>query len=164
MSAGATAMRAAPVAAAASGWLVLAFDGVLLTLPQRSVRQVELVSDLKLSAAGEAPEAAWLLRRDDRSWPVYGLDGALRLVRPLPAARRVCVFFASGPAVCGLACDRVWSLASDTELTVEPVPGCMTGLPSPVTGLARIRDAVATITSAEALFNYLAHLKDGHLG
>lgn len=164
MSAPAAAVREAVVSAAAraaAGWMVLAIDHLRLALPQRDVRLIELVADLKSSAAGEAHEIGWLLREDGASWPVYCLDGALRLQRPAPDARRVCVFIETGSAVTGIACDHVWSLATDAELAVEPVPGCMTGTPSPISGFARYRDGVAMIVGPVELAEYLAFVQ-GH--
>lgn len=146
---------AAP-AATAEGWLVLTLDGLRLTLPQRGVRQVELIGDLQRADTGAPGPAAWLARADGTSWPVYCIDGALRRLPAVPASRHLAVFVDTGEAVCGILCDRVTPLANDAELAVEPVPGCMTGLPSPLTGVARLRDSITAVTSATALFDYLA--------
>lgn len=159
MNAPATTL-AAPAHATASGWLVLAFDTLQLTLPQRSVRQVELASDLQPEVSDAAATAGWLLHPDGQSWPAYCLDGALRPLQPAPESRRLCVFFETGDTVCGLLCDRVSSLATDAELTVEPLPGCMTGLSSPVTGVARLRDGITAVTSATALLDYLTRVQE----
>jgi hypothetical protein len=153
------AVRAAP--AAGTGWLVLSFDAVRLALPQRSVRQVELTADLSPPSADAPATTAALPQPDGTSWPAYCLDGALRRLRTAPPQRRLCVFVDGGGAVFGLLCDRVSSLATDAELAVEPLPGCMTGLPSPVTAVARLGAAITTVTSAAALRDYLRHLQDG---
>lgn len=153
-------MTAAPLATAqpatAAGWLVLAIDGLELALAQRSVRQVELIGDLHRAgpASGSGP-AAWLARRAGPSWPAYCVDGELRRLAEVPATRRLGVFFDTGETVCGILCDRVTTLASDAALTVEPLPGCMAGPASPLTGVARLGAGIAAVTSAAALFAYL---------
>lgn len=155
---------AAPAPAAAAGWLVLTLDSLQLTLPQRSVRQVELIGDLHRAEPDPSGPAAWLARSDGPSWPAYCLDGALRRLPAVPDTRRLGVFFDTGATVCGILCDRVASLASDDELVVEPVPGCMTGLPSPLTGVARLRDGITAVTNSAALFDYLNDLPEPDRG
>jgi hypothetical protein len=156
--------RATAAPAVATGWLVLTLDALQLSLPQRSVRQIELIGDLR-PADGLAPgPAAWLERADGRSWPAYCLDGALDPVTRVPDTRRVAVFFDAGDAVCGLLCDRVTSFASDAELAVEPLPGCMTGLPSPLTGVAHLGDGIVAVTDGAALFTYLTGAAEADRG
>lgn len=155
---------AAAAPATAAGWLVLTLDSLQLTLPQRSVRQVELIGDLHRADPGATGPAAWLTRADGYSWPAYCLDGALRRLPAVPDTRRLGVFFDTGETVCGILCDRVASLATDAELVVEPVPGCMTGLPSPLTGVARLRDGIAAVTNSAALFDYLNNLPEPDRG
>jgi hypothetical protein len=143
-----------------SGWVVLAIGALRLALPQRDVRQIEPAADLKESAAGEGLEVGWFLRDGTRSWPAYGLDEQLRLERPAAPARRLCVFTATDDEVRGIVCNRVWSLAADADLGVEPVPGCMIGPRSPATGLARFDDGVALVSDGAALAAYLAFLME----
>lgn len=150
---------ASAAARATAGWMVLGIDELRLALPQTDVRLIELIADLKPSATDEAREIGWLLREGGDSWPAYCLDGVLRLQRPAPGARRICVFFEADDGVLGIVCDRVWSLATDAELAVEPVPGCMTGMPSPVAGFARHREGVVLVISAARLTRYLAFLQ-----
>lgn len=164
MSAHATAIRgpAASAARPTAGWVVLAIEDLRLALPQRDVHQIELAADLKLSAAGEAWEAGWLLHKDGKSWPAYCFDGALRLLRPAPATRRVCVFFECTGEIRGLMCDHVWSLAADGDLDVEPVPGCMAAPRLLMTGLARYQGGVAVVTHAAALARLTSPLEPAH--
>lgn len=145
---------AAPLAAV--GWMVLAIDELHLALPQREVRKIELLADLEIAGGGR--EIAWLRRRDAQAWPAYNLDARLEL-SALATSRRVCVFVGTGDRVVGIACDRLWSLASDAELMVEPVPGCMIGRPSPIRGFARYRDGIAAVAGAGALQSYLDQLR-----
>ena len=180
---------APPVARPIAGWMVLAIDGLRLALPQRDVRLIELLTDLAPSIAGDvqggtrvavAPfgeangarrtatatgelEIGWLSRKEGEPWPVYCLDGGLRLQYPVPPVRRMCVFIEAQGDVTGIACDRVQLLATDADLTVEPVPGCMTGIPSPITGFARHQGGVTVVVTATALAGYLAFLQEqGH--
>jgi hypothetical protein len=105
----------------------------------------------------------WLSRKEGEPWPVYCLDGGLQLQHPVPPARRLCVFIEAHDAVTGIACDRVQLLATDAELTVEPVPGCMTGMPSPITGFARHQAGITVVVTATVLADYLAFLQEhGH--
>jgi hypothetical protein len=117
-------------------------------------------------AGGRTPGAraiGWLSRKEGEPWPVYCLDGGLQLQHPLPPARRLCVFIEAHGAVTGIACDRVQLLATDAELTVEPVPGCMTGMPSPITGFARHQAGITAVVTATVLADYLAFLQEhGH--
>ena len=162
MSAAANAVRdAVPEALRAAGWLVLTIDSLRLALPQRDVRLIELVADLQPVAAEGEPAIGRLLHEDADPWPAYCLDGELHLQRPVPAVRRICVFIEAGDHVTGIACDRVQSLATDAELTVEPVPGCMTGIRSPITGFARYQAEITAVLDAAALAAYLAFLQ-GH--
>jgi hypothetical protein len=164
MSAAANAVRdAVPEALRTAGWLVLTIDSLRLALPQREVRLIELVADLQPVAIEDGPAIGWLLHKDADPWPAYCLDGELLLQRPVPAARRICVFIEAGGLVTGIACDRVQSLATDAELTVEPVPGCMTGIRSPITGFARYQADITAVLSVTALAAYLAFLQEhGH--
>jgi hypothetical protein len=180
---------ATPVARPIAGWMVLAIDGLRLALPQCDVRLIELLVDLASSKPDEAAgstrvaaapcgaandargtpaasgglEIGWRLRRKGEPWPVYCLDSGLRLQYPVPAARRMCVFIEAHGHVAGIACDRVLLLATDAALSVQPVPGCMTGMPSPITGFARHQAGITAVATATALAGYLAFLLEhGH--
>jgi hypothetical protein len=146
-----------------AGWAVLAVGTVRLALPQRDVRQINLVGDLEMPAAGDGLEVGWRIRDDGRSWPAYSLDTRLRLESPAPAQRRLCVFFGPGDDVRGVLCDRVWSLAADGDLVIEPLPGCFAGARSPAIGLAQFEKQVALVTDCGALTAYLAEIQEaGH--
>jgi hypothetical protein len=166
-----------------AGWIVLAIGAVRLALPQRDVRQIELAADLKDSAAGEGREIGWFIRKNGPSWPAYSLDESLRLERPPSAGRKLCVFMgetANGPslargprldpigeqedAVRGVLCNRVWSLAADTDLGIEAVPGCMTGMRSLATGLSQFEGTAALVTDRAALAAYLDFLLEPEHG
>jgi hypothetical protein len=162
MSATARAMHdtAPPSAAHTAGWVVLAIGGQHLALAQRDVRLMELVADLTPPTVDTQYEIGWLARKNDEPWPVYCLDDELRLQRQAPAARRVCVFVATDTGTIGIACDRVQSLALDADLAVDPVPGCMTGVPSPIAGFARHKGGITAVLSPTALAGYIAFLQE----
>lgn len=148
-----------PAVSTTAGWMVLAFGDLRLALPQRDIRLVGLVSDLKLSAAGESHEVGWLLQKSGNSWPVYCFDEALDLKRPAPEGRHICLFFEAGGEILGILSDRVWSLAADTDIAVEPLPACMTGLPSPVVGVSRYQESVVMVIGAAEVAAYLAFVR-----
>lgn len=147
----------------AGGWLVLALDGLRLALPQREIRLIALTGDLTAPERDTAPEVGTLARADGLRWPAFSLDGTLAL-EPRPSrTRRSCVFFETNGAVRGLVCDRLWSLATDAELTAEPVPGCLRVRRSPITGFGRYRDGLVAVTRAADLASYLDFLlEDRH--
>ena len=181
--------EATPVARPIAGWMVMTIDSLRLTLPQSDVRLIELLVDLSpspadgvqagaraaqarsgqgndaggMQAAAGGREIGWLARRNEESWPVYCLDRGLRLQSVAPPSRRMCVFIEAHGAVAGIACDRVVLLATDAELSVQPVPGCMTGVSTPITGFARHQKGITAVATATALTGYLAHLLEhGH--
>lgn len=153
--------RVPPAGRIAAGWMLLAIDGLRLALPQREVRLVELVADLEAPDRGDTQAVGALRQADGSAWPAYCLDADLGVQRVVPEARRSCVFVEAGGRVLGLVCDRIWSLASDAELTVEPVPGCMTGAPSPVAGFTRHRGGIAVVLAAASLAAYLDSQRSG---
>jgi hypothetical protein len=138
----------------AAGWLVLAIGELRLALPQREARQIELASDLEVHD-GNHGEIGWLRHQAGAGWPAYNLDAGLGMQRPIPASRRLCVFFGTHDGTRGLLCDRVWPLAADSDLSHETLSDCMNGPRSPVVGLAKFQDGVAVVTSAAALSAYL---------
>lgn len=143
-----------------AGWAVLAVGTLRLALPQRDVRQIDLVGDLQAPAAGGGPEIGRRIRDGGRPWPAYCLDAHLRLQLPAPAQRRICVFFGLEDGVRGILCDRVWSLAADADLVIEPLPGCFEGARSPATGLARFEQHVVLVTDGGALAAYLVEFEE----
>lgn len=155
----ARAAAVAPPERAIAGWMVGSFDGVRLALPQREVRLIELLGDLKRPTDDTGPECGWLAHADGAAWPAYSLDAAMRLQTRMPETRRVCVFFAAGDAVLGLACDRIVSLAADADLAAEPLPGCMRTQGSPLAGIARYADGIAAVVAASELATYINGLR-----
>ena len=159
------ALKPDPASAAVpvEGWLVLAIEELRLALPQSEALQIELAFDLKSADEG-GQEVGRLSRRIGKSWPAYCLDSALRVQRPAPAERRLCVFLGTQVDTRGILCDRVWPLAADADLRPEPPPGCMNGPRSPTIGLARFQDGVAVVTSAAELKAYLDFLAEEEHG
>ena len=145
---------------AATGWLLLAIDGLRLALPQREIRLITLVGDLRIPAHNDTPEIGALAREDGTPWPVYALDGTLALDGRDSNSRRHCVFFESGGTVLGLLCDRLWSVANDARLLPEAVPGCLRARRSPITGFARHHDGLVAVTGAADLASYLDFLME----
>src|SRR5262245_41655543 len=142
-----------------AGWLVMSIGQLRLALPQREAFQIELAADLETSAL-QGQEVGRFRRRTGEPWAAYSLDPDLRVERPAPAERHLCVFFGTRQAARGILCSRVSSLAADGDLRVEPQPGCMAGPRSPAIGLARLEDGVAVVTSAAALDAYLDYLEE----
>jgi hypothetical protein len=143
-----------------AGWVVLKIGSVRLALRQCDVRQVDLVTDLKVSAAGEGPAIGWLIREAGPSWPAYCLDEALAFDQSPPPDRHLCVFFGTEDHVQGILCDHIWSLPADWDLVTEPLPGCLIGPRSPATRLARFGKDVTLVTEGAALSAYLAEIRE----
>lgn len=147
-----------------AGWAVLGLGTLRLALPQRDVREIDLVGDLQTPAAGDGLAIGARIRDDGRSWPAYCLDADLRFTPAVPALPRLCVFFGSADSVRGVLCDRVWSLAADGDLVVQPLPGCFGGERSPAIGLAQFKEEVAVVTDGNALAVYLAEIEEAEHG
>ena len=161
----ATSPRVSTGQAIVPGWAVLVIDELWLALPQRDVRQFGLTSELEAPAANLPRAGGQFPAESGEFWPAYSLDGSLQLQQVTPEVRSVCVFFEAGGKTRGLLCDRVWSLADNADLVVEPMPGCAKGPPSPATGLAQFRGRIAMVTDPSALSTYLAYLLDhNHVG
>ena len=158
MTSAATSLRADTAPANIAGWAVLAIDELWLALPQRDVRQFQLASDMETSETDLANAVGQIVASNGESWPVYNLDGSLKLQQSVPEARGVCIFFETEGERLGLLCDRVWPLDEDAGLTVDPMPGCMKGRSSPITGLAQFQNRIAMVTNGAALSSYLAYL------
>jgi hypothetical protein len=149
-----------PAVHVAAGWLVMAIDNLRVVLPQKEVREIGLVADLTPPETSDDPEIGYAASESGDAWPAYSLSGALDPQTEVPPSRRFCVFFWHAGVTLGLACDRIWSLANDSELQVEPLRACMRGLRTPITGIARYNDELATVTDAAALASYLDFLKE----
>ncbi len=149
-----------PVAHVAAGWLVMAIDDIRVVLPQKDVREISLAVDLTPSTDGDEAEIGWLERESGESWPAYCLDSSLAFLGSLPSRRRFCVFFEQAGGVIGLVCDRLSSLATDEEIQVQTLPGCMGGRRTPIVGVAHHDAGLVTVTSAADLASYLEFLKE----
>jgi hypothetical protein len=147
-------------ATTATGWLLLEFDERRLALPQRDVRQIELVVDLGPATADGSREAGWFVLPDGDSWPAYSFDGALQLQKPAPAGQRICVFIRAGGQPFGLLCNRVSPLHADDDLDIEAVPGCLSRKHSPIAGFALVGSGLALVTNGDALAAYLGSLRE----
>ncbi len=158
MTSAATSVRADAAPESIAGWAVLAIDELWLALPQRDVRQFQLASDLETAGTDMAKAVGQLVASNGESWPAYNLDGSLKLQQAVPEARGVCIFFEREGRTFGLLCDRVWPLEGDTDLTVDPMPGCIKSRSSPITGLTQFQNRIAMVTNGAALSSYLAYL------
>ncbi len=159
MNGTATSPRVDTDLATVPGWAVLAIAGSRLALPQREVQQFESASDVEAPGTDMTHAAGQFTAGSQQVWPVYSLDGSLGLQRAaVLAASSLCVFLEAQGQKLGLLCDRVWALAEDSDLAVEPLPGCLKGPPSPVTGLARFQDRITLVTDRDALWAYLSYL------
>ena len=170
--------RAAPAPSTLVGWALLVMDGITLALPQKDVVTIELTSALQPAQEVDPDgggEIGWLVHDAER-WPVYCLDRHFALAPALAHTARVCVLFRSNfhisplptlspegrgavdesnSRVLGLAGTQVSLLAADADLSVPPLPACLTRPGSPLTGLALHRDAIVAVMHAQPLGRYL---------
>lgn len=140
-----------------SGWLLLTIDGLLLALPQKDVKLIELFSALQVAVEGEA-EAGWY-RNDNELWPSYCLDHRLILQSRTPKNRRFCIFLEVSGKTTGILCDMVKLLPSDEDLKVQTMPDCITEGSSPILWISLFNEGVVVVTRAIALASYLSRLE-----
>lgn len=152
----------APVSVTLAGWALLTMDGVTLALPQRSIATIELTAALQPAEDG-GNEIGRFAHETER-WPVYCLDRHFALKPAREETTRVCVLFRAGGRTLGLAGAQVSLLAADADLTVPPLPTCLTQPGSPVVGLALHRDRIVAVTHAQALAEYLNSPEIAHGG
>src|SRR5712671_2309292 len=139
----------APVSVTLAGWALLTMDGLRLALPQKYIVSIELVSALQPARNG-GNEIGWF-EQDAQRWPVYCLDRRFAPAPALGATARVCVLFRSDERTLGLAGTQVSLLAADADLSVPPLPACLTRPGSPLIGLALHRQATVAVVHALAL-------------
>ncbi|OGT91599.1 MAG: hypothetical protein A2286_12980 [Gammaproteobacteria bacterium RIFOXYA12_FULL_61_12] len=125
------------------GWVVISLSGMLLGLAQNQIRQIVPASALQPAPAGSTEAAIHI--RDGDSWPVYALDAELRLAAK--GDQRFAVFLEALHHPLGLLADAVRVLPEDEDLRVQPLPGCMAGADSPLTGLALLDGSEAVLVS-----------------
>lgn len=146
--------------AAAPGWVLLAFDGLRLVVPQRDVKTIELHSALQIAVDGEA-QAGWYEQANEL-WPAYNLDRNLALQASEPLARQFCVFMETQGKVAGVLCDHVSMLASDDDLTVQPMARCLVAEQSPLRALGLLNGEVVIATRGADFAAYLATLEQAY--
>ncbi|MBU0499571.1 MAG: hypothetical protein KJ558_08495 [Gammaproteobacteria bacterium] len=127
------------------GWVLINLAGLLLGIRQEQVRQIIPAAMLE-TAPPDVPEAANLFRSGE-CWPVYALDRELR-ISPR-GGQRFAVFLEALHHPLGLLADAVRILPEDKDLRAQPLPPCMLGGNTPLTGLSLL-DGSEVVLIADA--------------
>ena len=129
-------------------YALLTVEQHLLLLPQRDVRTLESVLDLR----AEQPPAhgvGWLsFERQD--WPVYAMDAAFNPLSAVPANQRICALLTLEEGYAGLLCSDV-AIAPDTAVEFRPLPQAMAKSHRPFHALALFGDRLGLVSSATVL-------------
>lgn len=138
-------------------FVVLAFDGLQLAVPRADVRAVEAAADVTRDTA--LPGGVGWIHSAGGLRPVFCFDADLRRQVQPPAARRVCVVFATTnarglPATFGVLCDDFHHLIA-RDATWQALPPALAAPGSPLRGLLLLEGGLACTTDASVLAQVL---------
>lgn len=128
----------------------LAIDELSLLLPQRQIELLEPVLEVRYAEEG----FGWI-EMEGEPLPVYCLSQQLALLHPPPPQRQICALLDRPGGLFGLLCDELDLMGS---LHSVPLPPAMHLPGTPISGLARYKQRVFCITSAQALGDYVERL------
>jgi hypothetical protein len=132
-------------------WTLMTIGALRLGVPQRDVRTLEPVLDLRVQP-GNLDIGHMDL--EGLAAPVFCLSAALAPCAVLAAAHRVCVMLSAHGRAFGLTCERVVN-APAAEVRRTALPRAMAAEGSPIHSLAVHENGVACLTSAAALYAML---------
>jgi hypothetical protein len=134
-------------------YVLLTIEQHMLLLPQREVRTLESVLDIR----AEHPPAhgvGWLSFAY-QDWPVYGMDTALNPLSTVPTSQRICVLLTLEKGYFGLLCSDV-TTAQSSAVEFRSLPQAMAKPLTPLRALALFRDRVGLVSTAMALAAYFS--------
>lgn len=137
-------------------WVLLAFDGGELTVPQAQVRVLEPALDVRPSEDEMDGQAGWLSVRGERC-PVFCLTRQLTPLQSPTPDRRLCAVLRFGSVSFGLLCARVERVEAD-ELRTFALPRVMQAPYAAAEGLAVYRGRVIVQCSAQSLLRFVGHV------
>jgi hypothetical protein len=123
-----------------------------LLLPQSDIRILESVLDVD-TAAQPVNGVGWL-PFEERQWPVYGLDAALRPLATIPFQQRVCALLTCAHGYFGLVCTDI-STVQGSQIRIHPLPAAMASPHSPLCGLTLDHGRMCLVSTAAALARLL---------
>lgn len=128
------------------------FDHHRLLLPQREIRSLESVLDVRRQ--GAVPPAVGAIALAGETWPVYCLSGEeLAVTADMSANRRVCLLLDDGGHRLAIVCDQIEMLAVPLQRRY-PLPVCQ-AKPEALVERLVVRDAtVACLTTTARLAAY----------
>ena len=132
-------------------YALLTIEQRLLLLPQREVRTLESVLDVRTD---DPPDhgVGWLpFERQD--WPVYSMDAALNPLSAAPPKQRICVLLTLPEGHVGILCSDV-TMAPGSTVELRPLPQAMATPYRPFTALALVGDRIGLVSAATALAAY----------
>ena len=132
-------------------YALLTIEQRLLLLPQREVRTLESVLDMR---ADDPPDygVGWL-PFEQQDWPVYSMDAALNPLSAAPAKQRICVLLTLPEGHLGLLCSDV-AMAPGSTFELRPLPRAMAKPHRPFTALAVVGDRIGLVSAATVLAAY----------
>ncbi|MGI9335042.1 MAG: hypothetical protein ACR2RL_18005 [Gammaproteobacteria bacterium] len=138
-----------------SSWVLVAFDGCELTLPQHQVSALEPALGVRPSDEIDG-QAGWLLLRAERC-PVYCLTHELTPLQSPAPDRRLCVVLQFGSVSFGLLCTRVESIKGD-DIRTFALPPVMQAPYAAAEGLAVYRARVIVQCSAQSVLRFVGYV------
>jgi hypothetical protein len=132
-------------------YALLTIEQRLLLLPQREVRTLESVLDMR---ADDPPDhgVGWL-PFEQQNWPVYSMDTALNPLSAAPAKQRICALLTLPEGHVGLLCSDV-AMAPGSTVKLRPLPQAMAKSHRPFTALALVGDRIGLVSTATVLATY----------
>jgi len=126
---------------------LLRVGSIMMALPQRQVRSLELAVDVERGAEPPERGVGWI-EFARRRWPVYALGPELELAPDRALDRGACVLIERDGGLFGIVVDEVERCDIDVE---TPLPPSMRGASTPIEALATLESGVVCLSSARAL-------------
>jgi hypothetical protein len=126
---------ATPVSVA-TGYVVCDFESMSVAIPQADVVAIEHGGELGASLPGES--AFGWFSCPHGPWPVYALDGALRLAQQVSTPRSFVVFLKANPWPRGLLVSAVRIVGKPSDLSLQALPQPLRDYSPGITGVARV--------------------------
>jgi hypothetical protein len=142
-----------------SGWYVLvAFDGVYLLIPQAAVQSIEIIADLYVA---QTPIGAvgWFEQEhgQGQSAPVFCLGRDLHLLLDIPKTRQYLILLKAPQLPVGITCDEAENINLKREhFYLQTLPPVMSTPQMPISQLLVYKEKIGCVCTGDALIEHLA--------